>query len=249
MACHRITFLATALAAACCLVAAGAHAATVAYYKFDNGTADQKAVGKGTILDSSGNGLNGNPSGRVYYESVSNPDSTLAVEFQTKGHVWIPDNPLLQLTHGMTLEAYVHAGNQTQSCLLILRGDSRYAFDPYYLSLNTQGTAQFLVAPKKGKASYIITPDPVPKDRWFHIAATLDDATGVQSIYVDGNLVVSTVTDKRAFGPLVKKDHAGLAIGSNIAGGVDDCTLTGASIDEVRISDVALDPSQFLPPP
>jgi hypothetical protein len=96
-------------------------------------------------------------------------------------------------------------------------------------------------------ASCLYTPTALPRKQWVHVAGTLDDATGVQSIYIDG-LVVSTITTVRPFAELRKDMHPGIRIAGETAGSPSHGLFHG-SIDEIRISDVGLDPSQFLPPP
>ncbi|HJV71111.1 LamG domain-containing protein [Ideonella sp.] len=245
----RFNLGALVLAAACILGVTATHAATVAYYKFENGTDGAPARGKGTILDSSGNGLNGTPFGRPKYKAVSNPDSTLALRFNgTTAGVFVPDNPLLQLTHSLTLEAYVYLRNETgYGGAIIIRSDDRYDWDPYYLIVGG-GHLIFLIEEAAGRGSSVVSPSELPKNQWLHIAGTLDDATGVQALYVNGSLVASTVTTIRPFAEL--KHHGGLGIGAGVQGGVDaPFYFFHGFIDDVRISDVALDPSDFLPPP
>lgn len=248
MAHTRFSVAPWVVAASCLLGTAAAHAATVAHYRFENGTAGEKAHGKGTVLDSSGNGLNGTPVGRPRYEVSSNPDSTLALRFNgTTAGVFVPDDPLLQLTHSLTLEAYIYLRDDADGGVIVLRGDNRYDYDPYYLIVGG-GRLFFLIEQARGVGSQLASPTELPKRQWLHVAGTLDDATGVQALYVNGALVASTVTALRPFAELRKKDHAGLAIGANFVGSPDPLYLRGC-IDEVRVSDVALDPSQFLPPP
>jgi hypothetical protein len=141
-----------------------------------------------------------------------------------------PD-PLLQLTHGLTLEAYVYLRN-SHGGVVLMRGDRRHDYDPYYLLVNTAGVLH-----------------PLPLQQWMHVAGTLDDASGSMGLYINGNLVASNVIDFRARGRLTG-EHAGLSIGADIkdAPGSEAYFFHG-SIDDVRICDVALDPSQFLPPP
>lgn len=242
-----------ALAVACTFGAAAANAATVAYYTFENGTYGEAARGKGAIQDSSGNGLNGNPFGGPKYDMVSNPDnpdSTLAMKFDGKTTgIWVPDSPLLQLTHSLTLEGYVYVGrNRTGGCV-VCRSDNRYAFDPYYLSVFPGNILAFLIDAGLGQSGSLLTsPTPLPMGEWLHVAGTLDDATGLQSLYINGTLVASTFTTLRPFAKLAKHAHAGLAIGSGVVGSPDMGYLNGR-LDSVRISDVALEPAQFLPPP
>ena len=239
------------LGAACILAASSAGAATVAYYKWENGVAGARAHGQGVIADSSGNGIDGWASGGLKYEAARNPDSTLAMHFDGKsGRVWVPDNPLLELTHSLTLEAYVYVPDHSGGGAIVTRSDDRYDWDPYYLAVTSRGILVFLVEqePSQGPSSYILSPHALALNRWIHVAGTLDDATGVQALYVNGALVASTTTTVRPFGKLLDHHHAGLGIGAGIKGSPDD-GHTRASIDDLRISDVALDPSQFLPPP
>jgi hypothetical protein len=58
-----------------------ANAGSIAYWRFENGTANSSASGVGSILDSTGNGHNGTPiNGPLYRSSV--PSSTVP---QTRG--------------------------------------------------------------------------------------------------------------------------------------------------------------------
>lgn len=78
---------------------------------------------------------------------------------------------------------------------------------------------------------------------WTHIAGVLDDTTGTMSLYFDGALVDSIVTDKRPFALLDPSLEPGISIG-----GYPDNHYGPfhGLIDEVRIPDVALRPDQFL---
>lgn len=239
-----------ALAAALQTGAGAAAAATVAHYRFENGTAATPAIGRGTILDSSGNGLDGTPHHRPWYQAVDNPDSAIGLRFDGNSRVNVPDAPLFELTHGLTLEAYVFVkDNHDIIAGLVGRGDDRYGFDPYYVAVNflRGGVLEFVVE-TEDTASALWSPSKVPLRQWIHVAATLDDATGVQSLYINGALVASKTTTVRPFAKLQKDQHPGLRIGGSSRSSPDRALFHG-SMDEIRISDVALDPSQFLPPP
>ena len=128
------------------LVVSPMEAATVAYYRFENGTANTAASGTNSILDSSGNGLNGTPvNGPVYTSNVPvNPvpqtGATNNLSMQFNGidqRISIPDSPQFQLTHSLTLEAYIDPYTIPSDCLwhqILFRGDDRAGFDPYFLS-------------------------------------------------------------------------------------------------------------------
>ena len=80
-------------------------------------------------------------------------------------------------------------------------------------------------------------------NQWSQVAGTLDAQTGAMNLYVNGSLVDSTVTSVRPLGPLTGP-NPGLGIG-NTQSTVTTEYFNGL-IDEVRISDVALTPDQFL---
>ena len=84
---------------------------TIAYWRFEEGSSNMAATGANTILDSSGNNLNGTPiGGPVYRSSVAeNPipltgqPNRLSLDFNgTNQRIFIPDNPLFALTHSLT---------------------------------------------------------------------------------------------------------------------------------------------------
>src|SRR5262245_53173958 len=92
-------------------------AATVAYWRFENGMANTAATGNGTILDSSGNNRNGTAiNGPLYQANVAgNPvpqtgaANTLSMAFNgVDQRIFVPDNPAFALTHSLTLEAFVY---------------------------------------------------------------------------------------------------------------------------------------------
>lgn len=228
--------------------------ATVAHYTFENGADGAAALGKASILDSSGNGLHGTPHGRPKYQAVANPDSTLALRFNgTPANVFVPDSPLLELTKSLTLEAYVYVTRPETGTVgtIVARSDDRLAYDPYYLIVNVLrgGVVEFTIEGLNDasylEASQLFSPVALPQRQWVHVAGTLDDATGVQALYIDGTLVASTVTTLRPFAALKLQKHPGLVIGGSRDRSQTDGFLRGG-IDSVRISDVALEPPQFL---
>jgi MSHA biogenesis protein MshQ len=226
---------------------------TVAYYRFEEGTAGATAAGTGTILDSSGNGLNGTPvNGPVYSSNVpANPvpltgaTNTLSMAFNpvTGSRIFIPDGPQWQLSHSLTVEAYIYCTGAPNNIYdfgqIFFRGDTRSAEDPFFLAVTGNGTtATFQI-----EESAIVNA-PIPLNKWVFLAATLNDATGKESIYVNDVLEDSITTSVRPAATLIAGDVPGEAIGSLQ---VDDgAQVFPGMIDEVRISDTALVPGQFL---
>ena len=127
----------------------------------------------------------------------------------------------------------------------MFRGDDRLGFDPWFLAVLESGRLRFLVADALSNTSMLHSPEPLPTGKLVHVAATLDDRTGKQSLFINGKRVATIKTEIRACGAL-KGSGAGIGIGNRQSHSNEAFTGT---IDEVRISAEALLPSQFLPPP
>jgi len=207
--------------------AASASGATVAYYRFEEGTTGSAASGSNTILDSSGNGINGTPfNGPVYSASVAaNPVPVVALpnahslSFNgTNQRVFVPNVPALSLTHSLTLEADIDAdsiqpGNADGN--IIFRGDDGGGNDPYRLTFTSDGLGNnsvFFEVEASGITTATVSA-PVPLHQWTHVAGTLDDATGAMKIYVNGVLQQSITTTVRPF-EILFGANPGIGIGA-----------------------------------
>lgn len=221
-------------------------AATVAYWRFEEGTAGTPASGTGIILDSSGNGHDGTPNGGPAYSGSvpanQVPNTGVAnvrsMEFSGNQRITVPDDTLFQLTHSLTIEAYINLFSYpTQGVYnegeIVFRGDNRPGLDPYFLEVRDQNVL-FNIDSGHG-AAYLAAPLP-GLNQWVHVAGTLDDTTGQMRLYINGQIVADTVTPLRPFGALDSTQYPSVQVGSWCHG----------QIDEVRISDTALSPSQFL---
>lgn len=189
-----------------------ASASTIAYYRFEEGRNGNAARGTNTIIDSSGNGLNASPFGGVAYSTdiPANPvpltgaTNLLSAIFNgSSGRVFIPDYRQLELTNSLTLEAFIKAvspgGGTFGQAQIVFRGDDRAFWDPYQILLIGPNLSFEIT-----DANNVISPvqAPISLNVWHHVAGTLDDATGDQSLYIDGLLVASKHTSERPFGPL-----------------------------------------------
>jgi hypothetical protein len=122
---------------------AQASAATIGYWRFEEGTAGNPAAGANSVLDSSGNGLNGTPANGPVYSTDLPPwgpalGSTLSLHFRDSTRVFVPDIPVLQLSHSLTIEASVKTEpmlpNTGGAGNILIRGDNRPGLDPFRLS-------------------------------------------------------------------------------------------------------------------
>jgi len=234
------------------LVAGRVGAGTVAWWRFEEGAPGTTASGVDSILDSSGHGLNGTPVGLPVYSADVSPwssaiGSSRSLHLNGNGqYVAVPDAPVFQLTHSLTIEAIFKtepmlapgaAGN------ILFRGDNRPGLDPYRLSVLQPGNGLIFqiddAANNFTRLSYTL-----PFDQWVSVAGTLDDATGLMSLYVNGSLVASTTTSIRPLGALDPASSPGIGLGGG------QTALSGEImngwLDEIRLSDVALRPDQFL---
>ncbi len=234
---------------------------TVAYWRFENGAAGAAASGTGTILDSSGNGINCTAINTPVY-SATVPAATIpqtgAADHRSMSfngvnqRISIPDKPALALTKSLTLEAYFDLKGLDSRLnwhhYIVLRGDNRGGLDPYWLAVQKTSSGQvqvlFQICPTSNVSVTLTAP--IALNKWYHVAGTLDDATGQMKLYVNGQLAASTTTTSRPLGPLTGA-VPGLGIGNTQSASTSQ--YFNGLIDEVRISNVALLPSQFLDSP
>jgi beta-galactosidase len=143
----------------------------------------------------------------------------------------------------MTIEAYIFPVTTTASMRILFRGDDRIGLDPYALSF-ANGNATFAVCNLANQ--FAVVSAPVPLTQWTYVAGTLDDATGIMRMYINGNLAATTTTTIRPFGALDPTQKPGLGIG-NVQSATYNEYFNG-TIDEVRISDQALSGNELLVP-
>lgn len=231
-----------------CGIASGS---TVAHWEFEEGSVGSEALLPGSIIDSA-NGLNGDPVGGPVYVGTQNGYGSKGLHFDgINDRIFIQDDPLFAITESLTLEAIIifdgvsagaEYGNQ-----IIFRGDNRGSMDSYYLAVKLDGTLVFSISDAMGERAVARTSSPLPTGQTLHVAGTLDDSTGEQKLYINGIEVVSQITDVRPFAQLDPLYDPGLGIG-NVMNSEWDQWFDGV-IAEVRISDEALAPNEFIPEP
>jgi hypothetical protein len=162
--------------------------------------------------------------------------------------VFVPDAPILQLTHSLTIEASIKTealrGDGGGKGEILIRGDNTPGLDPYRLEVLPGNVLNFAIDSATTEAAVSYT---LPSfDQWYHVAGTLDDATGQMKLFVNGNIVASSTTTARPLATLNPALSAGIGIGSDLNG--QYALYYHGWLDGVRLSDTALDPSQFLVP-
>jgi len=246
---------------------APAAATTVAYYRFEEGSADSKASGIDSIIDSSTYGNDGTPYGTydpIYRSDVPvNPvpltgaSNTLSLQFAgidsyvevvNPANLRDPADPNWILNFGsgsFTVECWfkLDALDRTFSRLLSkFYWESSTGSHGWILSTgadaNTDNVQWGVGA--GGANSGTVTSGDLAAGVWYHIAGVFDHLTGTSSLYLDGVLQGSVSA-------LHENVDYNLGIGTSFydAGWGYDRFFYG-HIDEVRISDAALSPSEFL---
>ena len=218
-----------------------AYGGIISHWQFEEGVAGAFATGSSSILDSSANSLHMSPFGTSQYVSVTNPGSTVGMEYFGAGYAFRADSSQYNVQN-LTLEAFVRYDGGSSLRQIFFRGNSVGGRDPFYLAV-LNGHLAFNVSDGITADVRIDSPGLLPVGQFVHVAGTLDHTTDTMKIFV-----------------------AGVEVGSRSAGGLRPTTLLSGSqvsigalydgfsrgqyfdgvIDEVRISNLALSPSQFL---
>jgi hypothetical protein len=127
------------------------------------------------------------------------------------------DIPALALTNSLAIECWLFVTNAPSTVgVVIFRGDTRSGLDPYYVTLEpragTSGVLNFVVWGADNINASISAP--MPLGAWTHLAATLDDATGLMKLYTNAVVAAQTTTTIRPLGPLDPNYQPGVGIGN-----------------------------------
>ena len=152
------------------------------------------------------------------------------------------DNSMDLSLPAFTIEAFIKPRTLRQ-CVLV----RKYGGGQYYIDIRASGDVQFSINDDDNAA--VAGAGAIQADTWYHIAGVFDetDTKEPMKLYIDGELAGTA-----AFAAQPGDSSRGLGIGAIIRHNeaTGDAGSTGqfydGLIDEVRISDVALVPNQFL---
>jgi hypothetical protein len=176
------------------------------------------------VRDSSGRGNNGTAAGTAW--ATGKYGSALSFNGSSSS-VTIPDTGSLDLTNGMTLEAWVKPNAQGPSWRTVLFKEMPTGMD-YSLYANNDAGLPIGQAQIRGEQS-VVGPSALPLGTWTYLAATYDGST--ESLYVDGTQVASAPLEDS-----IEVSDGNLRIGGN---SIWSEWFSGL-IDEVRVYNRAL---------
>ncbi len=160
--------------------------------------------------------------------------------------VSVPDQPNFELTTSLSIEGWINpAGSGGTSGIILWRGDCRGGHDPYFLSVNSDDSVGLYIEDDTGgPAAVVNTPSPLTVNRWWHVAGTLDDTTGIMRIYTNGVLAAQTSTTIRPFGSLISSEQPTIGIGNAGTACWFNIPFNGA-LDEISLYSRALSGSEI----
>jgi hypothetical protein len=193
----------------------------VAAYGFEEGSGTTTADKSGAGNTGSLSGASWSPSGRF----------GKALSFNGTGAaVIVSDAASLDLTAGMTLEAWVKPSDVSNWHEVVYKGD-----ELYYLEASTSITAGAAVGlGSSGSSPMLAAPNPLPLNTWSHLAATYDGST--LRLFVNSVQIAS----RAQTGP-ISTSSLPLTIGADTIHG----SYFAGLIDEVRVYNRALTTSEL----
>ncbi len=158
----------------------------------------------------------------------------------------VADSASLKLTGSLTIEGWIKVNSFGSSRGYILfRGDETN--NSYSLTTDPSGSLSFIVSPTSanGNGSAIVAY--ITPGQLTHVAGTLDDATGLMSLYLNGKLAGQSTTDIRPYGDLQPASNPGIGIGNTggYPGTATNNPFNGL-IDELSVYNRALTPNEVL---
>jgi outer membrane protein assembly factor BamB len=162
------------------------------------------------------------------------------------GWASLGDPSSLAFTNSFSIEGWIKvSGLPTNSNFgsIMFRGDDRGGLDPYQLVIQPNGDLQFGIDSAANVGASLAAP--IPMGQFVHVAATLDDGTGLMTLYENGTVVAQNVTTVRPFGALDPTQEPGVGIGNSNALDNYNVPFNGL-IDELSVYNRALTAGEVL---
>jgi chitodextrinase len=211
-------------------------AGLVAAYGFDEGTGT-------AIRDASGQNNNGVASGTTW---AAGKFGNALVFNGTNAQVTVPNAASLQLTTGMTLEAWVFPTTTPTGWRAVVDKN----VDGYYLMASTDnGNLPGVGGNWTNGNRNVFGPSVIPANAWTHLATTFDGST--IRLFVNG-VQVASVAQTAPLAPTTATLQIGADayVGENFAGLIDEVRIYNRALDAAEIQvDMATSVASVTPPP
>jgi outer membrane protein assembly factor BamB len=164
----------------------------------------------------------------------------------SNGWAALGDPSSLAFTNSMTIEGWVKVNGLPTNYnfgSIMFRGDDRGGLDPYQLDIQPNGELNFGIDNASNEGTGIQAP--IATGQWVHVAATLDDGTGLMTLYENGAVVAQTTTTIRPFATLDPTQEPGVGIGNSNALDNYNVPFNGL-IDELTVYNRALTSGEVL---
>ena len=153
--------------------------------------------------------------------------------------VRIADQPCYVLTNSLSIEGWVRP--RGVGYVIFYRGDNRSGLDPYGMGMGGNNVVGFWITDAIGNNAGVSAP--LVYNQWWHVAGTLDGASGKLSLYTNGALAAQITTAIRPFGSLIPQCSPGIGIG-NVNDGFNNFPFHG-DIDELSLYNRALSATEI----
>jgi hypothetical protein len=193
----------------------------VAAYSFGEGSGT-------SVGDASGNNNSGVVAGNAAWTTQGRFGPALSFD-GVDDLVTIPDAASLDLTNGMTLEAWVNPTALSGWRTIMMKEINAGLAYAFYANDNAPKPAAYVHLANQSQSSGVSGTSQVPLNAWTHVAVTFDG--GTERMFING----VEVSSAPASGSIVQSSNS-LRIGGNAVWGEYFAGL----IDEVRIYDRAL---------
>jgi tetratricopeptide (TPR) repeat protein len=201
----------------------------VAWWKFD-GTGDR------TVVDSSGNGLDGKLSGDA--EIVSDPERGSVLSLDGDGdYVDCGNNPAFDITNSITVTAWVNIDTVPQYwTAIVTKGNSAWRLSTY----QNQRKFHFAVTDWVSSENWVDGDTEVAAGEWHQVVGTYDGAN--IRLYVDG---VEDPKSPVAYGESISTNDKPVYIGGNAGypgrfwnGMIDDVRIYNYALSEAEVKEL-----------
>jgi len=233
-------------------LSAPAAATTLAYYRFEEGSADSIASGAGSIIDSSGLGNHGTPygvNGPIYRSDVpvdpvprTGASNNLSLEFDgVDDYISTAD---IDFSGDFTLMAWFYSYSVDTDYRPILSKQSgasnHNSTAEFNLQVQVNGNLNFFMSSPETMYDINLNGSILSPNTWYHVAIVMSSNTA--TMYLDG-----ISKDSDTYEGTRRNGTRDMLIGQyyNQSG----FQRWRGEIDEVLISDSALSPSEFLNAP